>query len=98
MEARSLPHATGWRDRVNGLWFGIVELVVGVAGIVMGMLRLTNRNSAVISLGLVIMGVGNLLHGHLTTFFVDAGGLVLLFGLGMTLSAFRRKKPKKDRS
>jgi len=80
---------------VDGIWFGWLEIVLGGVGLGLGIARLTNRSSAVIALGLIIVGVAHMVPKHIDPMLSDVGGLILLFGLGMTLSALRRrKKPK----
>lgn len=76
------------------MWFGLLELLVGIVGISLGMARKTNRSSMVIALGLMAMGVAHLAAGRTRVYVTDAGAVVLLFGLGMTLSGLRRAKKK----
>lgn len=80
---------------MSGVVFGWMELILGAVGLILGMLRKINRSSSVISLGLVVVGVSNMAHGRVAGVLTDIGGLILLFGLGMSISAFRRAR--KDR-
>lgn len=79
---------------MDTLWFAWVEIGLGAVGLGLGIARLTNRSSGVIAIGLMVVGVAHFFSKHSQATVSDIGGLILLFGLGMTLSAMRkRKKP-----
>lgn len=82
---------------VNGVWFGVVEIAIGVIGLVLGAVQRSARSTTVIALGLVVMGVSHFIRGHIDTYLADVGALILLFGLGMMVSHLRHRKPKNKR-
>jgi CHASE2 domain-containing sensor protein len=78
---------------MNTVLFGWVELAIGIAGIVLGMMGKMSRASVIISVGLLLFGISHFLSKHLYGFVNDAGALVVLFGIGMSISfMFRHRK------
>ncbi|AEJ40980.1 hypothetical protein TPY_2820 [Sulfobacillus acidophilus TPY] len=75
------------------MWMGWAEIVLGVLGLIAAATGRSHRSTGVIALGLGLMGVSRLLpsgrwHGSL----LDLGGVLILFGLGMMLSVWRRQR------
>ncbi|PSR20746.1 MAG: hypothetical protein C7B45_13445 [Sulfobacillus acidophilus] len=93
--SRILAHWTkNGVDVVNSLWFGIVEMVLGVAGLALGLSGRMNRGPTVVAAGLIVMGASHvvpLTHPELLT---DIGGVVVLIGLGISLVMARLKRNK----
>lgn len=84
---------------VNSLTFGWFEIAIGIAGIVLGSIGKMSRASVIISVGLIMFGVSHMVSHRLLGIFNDGGALIVLFGIGMSISLMRRQRrgPKPPR-
>ncbi len=73
-------------------WFGIVEVVIGILGLVLGAFNRSNRLTMVIAAGLLLMGVAHFLHGLALTYVTDIGAVILLVGLVIMVIFLRRSR------
>ena len=83
---------------MGGAGFGWLEIVLGAAGLVLGVIGKSNRSSVVISIGLIVMGVSHLVAKNYQATLSDVGGLILLFGLGMMIALARQNRAKKGKN
>ncbi|HBQ94003.1 MAG: hypothetical protein M1294_07980 [Firmicutes bacterium] len=65
---------------------GWLEVILGVVGIGLGAAGKMARSSMVIALGLIFMGVANIVAQGWSRFLGDAGALLILLGLGMSIA------------
>jgi hypothetical protein len=74
---------------------GWIEIILGIAGIGLGVAGKLARSSMVIALGLIFMGVAHVVSEQWSRFLGDAGALLILLGLGMSVAVaihqWRRK-------
>ena len=84
---------------MNTLAFGWLEIAIGVAGIVLGGLGKMSRASVIISVGLIMFGLSHMVPHRLLGLMNDGGALIVLFGIGMSISLMRRQRkgPKSPR-
>ncbi len=75
---------------LHSLAFGILETVVGAAGIVLGLLGRMNRASMLIAAGLLVIGVSRLIPNIQRLYLPEIGGLIIVLGIGMTMGMLRR--------
>ncbi|MCY0882101.1 MAG: hypothetical protein OWS74_08905 [Firmicutes bacterium] len=76
---------------------GIIEIIIGIFGVVSAIRGKMSRASAVIALGIFLVGVGTLWHSarfHMTL--VNIAMMIVFLGVGMSLARvlqhFRRKR------
>ncbi len=65
---------------------GWLEIVVGIVGIGLGVAGKMARPSMVIAVGLIFMGIANMVARGWARFLGDAGALMILLGLGMSIA------------
>lgn len=76
------------------MWVAWLEIGLGVAGMAAGIFRRVKKSSSVIALGLLLVGLAHLSSGSLRGPLIDVGGMVLIFGVGMTLSGLWRLRKR----
>ncbi len=81
---------------VNSLWFGIVEMLLGAAGLALGLTGRMNRGPTIVAVGLIVMGGSHVVPMAHPLLLTDIGGVVVLLGLGMTLAMARRRRKQGD--
>ncbi|MHB1957375.1 MAG: hypothetical protein ACYCOU_26985, partial [Sulfobacillus sp.] len=72
----------------------------GVVGMVLGVRGKMSRASVMISVGLLLFGISHFVSRHWYGFLNDGGALIVLFGIGMSISLMfrqrRQQKPPRD--
>lgn len=76
------------------MWVAWLEIGLGVAGMAAGIFRRVKKSSSVIALGLLLVGLAHLGSGSVRGPLTDVGGMVLIFGVGMTLSELWRSRSR----
>ncbi len=71
-------------------WIGLIEVGLGVVGLIFGRLGRLSRGAYLVAVGLVVIGMSHLLPLSNPAIVTDIGGIVVLLGLGMTLGMVRR--------
>ena len=82
----------GRSEAVHSEILGLIELVAGGLGVGAGWIRRVNRSSMIIALGLAVLGLSHFIKGGWASYLPDAGGAIILLGLGMTLGVLRRSR------
>lgn len=81
---------------MNGPIVGLIELVVGGIGVGAGWTGRLSRPSMITALGLALLGLSHYISGGYLSYLPDAGGAIILLGLGMTLGILRRGRRSRD--
>ncbi len=77
---------------MNAGWF---EVIVGAIGIGLGVAGKLARSSVVIAVGLVLLGLERILTVSWHVAVGDAGALLILFGLGMSIALLLKQRRRK---
>ncbi len=70
----------------------LIEVIVGLAGVILGGMGKANRSTSLIGVGILMQGISHWAHGSWQTNLGFIGEGVVLFALGMMLASLLRRR------